>query len=361
MGYQTQIFSKPLWEEDELDSQLPPRTEAPYFDTALGAWVLSRYADVLAAFQSPALTPAGPNSKKNSDPPDKDTHARMRSETLDALSAAQLSRWREQLASLAQIMVDHMFTGHPVELVDAFARPICLVLAVIATGADTNETEYLLKLAQQVSASAAEPFDAELRRDAAVANTELRKYFHAGPETLRDSGFVALSQTLPCLLANAWFALLQNPQEWSCLHQHPDLLPQAIEELLRYACLPRILFRRAIEDIDFGGISIKTGDRLILRLVAANRDREHFSQPDKLDIRRRGASQIALGAGPHSCVGGGLIRMAAIAMTRPLIERFAIANLIEPVEWLGGSGFRSPKFLQVQFQEDLSNREAPND
>jgi cytochrome P450 len=86
----------------------------------------------------------------------------------------------------------------------------------------------------------------------------------------------------------------------------------------------------------------------VLRVFAANRDPERFSDPGRFDVMRRGTGQLALGAGSHACVGARLIRMAAVTITRPLLERFAWASLVEPVEWKGGSGFRTPASLPVR-------------
>jgi hypothetical protein len=222
----------------------------------------------------------------------------------------------------------------------------------MVTGVDPHDAERLEKIAEPISAFAAEPYDQVLRSRAKSAKVELRSCFHPGPEFLRDSGFVALAHTMPRLLANAWFAMLRHPQQWSTLHQEPGLTEQAIEELLRYAGLPRILFRRANKDIDLNGFQIRKGERIILRIIAANRDPERFSNPDQVDVTRGGTGQLALGAGPHSCLGASLIRMAAVTISRPLLERFARVNLAEPVEWQGGSGFRSPVSLVVSLERE---------
>jgi cytochrome P450 len=140
---------------------------------------------------------------------------------------------------------------------------------------------------------------------------------------------------------------MQFPQEWSLLHREPGLMEQAIEELLRYAGLVRILSRTATANIDLNGASIRRGERIILRIIAANRDPERFSHPNHVDLARRNAGHLTLGAGPHACVAANLIRMAAIAITRPLVHRAASAKLSRPVDWQGGSGFRSPRFLWV--------------
>jgi cytochrome P450 len=339
--------SIPAWSRDQLDSLSPPEIEAPYFDGPLRAWVLSRHADILAAFRASSLAPASPNSEKDSEPSDESDRLKMRAETMEALSPARLRGWREQLTPEAHALAGSLPIEEPVDLMDAYARPLCISLAAMVTGISRGDAEGFHERAQRVSAAAAEPYDPALRDGAKSANAELRSCFHSGPATLRDSGFVALSQTMPCILGNAWFALMQYPQAWSLLHQQPGLMEQAIEELLRYAGLVRILSRTATADIDLNGAFIRSGERIILRIVAANRDPERFSHPNQLDVTRRDAGHLTLGAGEHACVAANLIRMAAIAITHPLMQRFASVNPARSVDWQGGSVFRSPKSLWV--------------
>jgi cytochrome P450 len=104
----------------------------------------------------------------------------------------------------------------------------------------------------------------------------------------------------------------------------------------------------ATADIDLNGASIRSGERVILRIIAANRDPERFSHPNHVDLARRNAGHLTLGAGPHACVAANLIRMAAIAITRPLVQMVASASLSRPVDWQGGSGFRFPRSLWVR-------------
>jgi cytochrome P450 len=266
---------------------------------------------------------------------------------MDALSPTQLRVWRGQIAGEAHSLAGKLAAGEPVELMGEYARPLCLSLAAMVTGISRSTAEAILEQAKQVSAAAAEPLDPDLRDNAKSASNRLRGHFRSGPEALRDSGFVAMSQTMPGILGNAWFALMQYPQEWALLHREPELMEQAIEELLRHAGLVRMLSRKATADISLNGVSIRRGQRVILRIVAANRDPERFSCPDIVDVKRRDAGHLALGAGAHACVGASLIRMAAAAITRPLIRRFASVTPTGPVEWQGGSVFRSPKSLWV--------------
>jgi len=347
MGARRDDPSIPAWSRDRLDSHAPPEIEAPYFDDILKAWVLSRHADVLAAFRASTLFPASADSKEASGTSDESARSKMRAETMEALSPAQLHAWREKLSPEAQALAGSLPIEEPVDLMDGYARPLCLSLAAMVTGISRGDAESFHERAQRISAAAAEPYDPALRDSAKSANAELRGCFHSGPAALRDSGFVALSQTMPCILGNAWFALMQYPQEWRLLHQQPGLMEQAIEELLRYAGLVRILLRTATAEVDLNGAFIRRGERIILRIVAANRDPERFSHPNKVDVARRDVGHLTLGAGPHACVAASLIRMAAIAITHPLVQEFALANPARPVDWQGGSGFRSPKSLWV--------------
>jgi hypothetical protein len=339
--------SIPAWPADQLDSAVPPEPGAPYFDAKLNAWVLTRYADILAAFRASSLFPASCNSAKPAQPMPPCEHLKMRAETIEALPASRINAWRDVLQPQAEALAASLPSLEPVELLEAYARPLCLSLAATVTGISLDLAQQLYKTAAQVSAAAAEPFDSETHRIADLANEELKPHFHSGPESLRDSGFVALSQTMPAILGNAWYALTQQTEAWKLLHSRPELIDHAVEELLRYAGLVRILGRAAQEDIDLNGTTIRKGERIILRIIAGNRDPERFTNPNQVEIARRDGGHLSLGAGGHACVGANLIRMAAAAITRPLVTRFAFTTLVQPVEWRGGSGFRSPDALWV--------------
>src|ERR1700733_377633 len=358
--------SIPAWREDQLDSPSPPQLEDPYFDDVLKAWVLSRHADILAALHSSSLSPASHASDDGSQLSSESAECerarlKMRAEAMASLSPAQLRAWREQLAPAARALASSLPLEEPVDLISAYARPLCLSLAAIVTGISQSDAEHLCERARRISAAAAEPYDPALRRSAKCASADLRNYFPSGPEPLRESGFVAISQTMPCILGNAWFALMRFSQQWNLLHRQPELAEQAVEELLRYAGLVRILSRTATTDIDLNGALIRSGERIILRIVAANRDPERFADPNQVDLARRDGGHLPLGAGPHACVAANPIRLTAIATPRPLVQRFASANLSRPIDWQGGSGFRSPKSLWVHLstaeREPQINRE----
>jgi hypothetical protein len=323
------------------------RAAQPYFDAQLDGWVLSRYADVTAAFHCPDLVVVGSTNKERNPLVDEAARLTMRAETRDVLSPVKLRTWRKQMLQHARELLAQFDHKQPVDLIRDYAQPLCLELALLVTEPASVSVRNLTALAAQVSLAAAEPLDAELKLQSKAASAELRPFFSKGPEPMRESGFVALSQTLVSLLGNAWFALASHPQEWSRLHAQPLLVARGVEELQRFAGLTRLLFRRAMADINLNGISIRKGDRVILCLLAANRDAERYPDANELSVIRTRISHVNLGAGLHACVGAPLVRVAAIAATRALVERFSSVELIQPIDWCGGSGFISPVALPV--------------
>jgi hypothetical protein len=250
-----------------------------------------------------------------------------------------LSHARERAAQLA--------CNQARDLIRDYAEPLCLELAILATHPDHIPARHLAALAARVSWATADPFNEPLKVKSKLATEELHSFFTTGPEPMRDSGFVALSRTLVCLLGNAWFVLATHPEEWTQLHLHPALVARGVEELQRFAGLTRVLFRRAMADTTLNGLSIRSGDRLILSLQAANRDPERYPDPQEFSLMRPHISHLSLGAGPHACLGAPLIRMATIVATLALVERFSSVRLIPPVRWRGGIEFLSPVALPV--------------
>jgi len=333
-----------------LESNEYPEVQPPRFDITLDAWILTRYSDISAAYKSSSLLLTGLGDKRPLKVPDEAEHEKMRAETLDALSPKNLERWSDLLALEVEALLDKLSREKRIDLIKQYGKPLCLFLAAIVTGLTIEEAQHLAPQAREVSESVAEPCDATRKIRAKAAKVVLRNHFSSGPEALRDSGFVALSQTLPCLLGNAWFALTRHKVQWELLHCEPTLGEQAIEELLRYAGLTRVLFRVASTDIDLNGLRIRKGTRLVLRIIAGNRDQLYIDNPNQLDIRRRGSGHLSLGMGHHACIGAGLIRMAMRQTTLPLVTRFEEVEVAEPVFWKGGSGFRSPQSLWVNLR-----------
>lgn len=147
-----------------------------------------------------------------------------------------------------------------------------------------------------------------------LSTEDLNRFFQllviAGNETTRN------------LLTGAVLTLGDHPAEWDALRAAPDLLPSAIEEVLRFHS-PVIQFRRtATCDTVLGGQEIAEGQKVVMFYGSANRDESVFADPDRFDVTRNPVNHLAFGAGTHFCLGNSLARMEARVLLGRLFARF---------------------------------------
>jgi cytochrome P450 len=318
------------------------------FDRESNSWTLSSYADVQSALHEPNLQTGGSRGEGNLSPQESAQQSDLRSRTFAALSSSELAQWQLEFEPLAQSIVAALPTARPIDLVGEFLQPWCLALAVRVTDADPADAQRLAALAAQVTASTADSDNHDLKGPAAIAGQELDEALRNSTQPMAGPAFVAVSQTIPCLLSNAWLTLLSCPSEVDRLNSNPELLPRVIEELLRVAGLAKSVHRRAIADVAIGNVRIERGQLVHLMLAEANHDPSQFPHPYDLDFSRRGYSHLSLGAGSHSCAAAALIRMATGVATKVMVENFEFMATNKSIEWLGGSSFRWPARLYAQ-------------
>lgn len=168
---------------------------------------------------------------------------------------------------------------------------------------------------------------------------------------------VAGYETTRNLIGNGMVALFEHPEQLRLLLEHPELLPSAIEELLRYdSPIPRTSYRVAVEDVELDGVPIPAGSLVSLLVGAANRDPERFPEPDRLDITRRDSQHLAFAHGLHYCLGAPLARMEAEVAIGFLVGRFPELHLAPNTElrWRRSSiFFRGLEALPVEFTARL--------
>ncbi|HEY4088038.1 MAG TPA: cytochrome P450 [Bryobacteraceae bacterium] len=303
----------------------------------------SRYDDVRAALREPALWPVAPLKPTPVKIPDQAAQNTLRTEILDRFSPGRMAKWQSRMEA---IEIDVPTRG-PIDLVADFIEPWCLEAAGIVTEAPPEDRNSLLAEARMVSHAAAEPLDENLRQWSTQADNVLARYFADSTIPMAGPTFVAISRTVACLLANGWVVLLQHPEEREKLQTAPAMLPRAVEEMLRLASIPDVLFRHASAAVSIAGVPIARDERIVLWVAAANRDPVMFADPDRFDPLRRGPAHLSLGFGPHACAGSALIRMAITAATSVFLSRFGSLTLRGQIEWEGGSGFRTPHRLLV--------------
>jgi cytochrome P450 len=150
-------------------------------------------------------------------------------------------------------------------------------------------------------------------------------------------------------IGSALWHLATHPEDRRRLVAEPEIMPLAVEELLR-AYSPVTMARVVKEDVDVNGCPMKEGDRVLLSFPAANRDPEVFERPDEVILDRARNRHIAFGAGIHRCAGSNLARMelrVAIEEWLRAVPEFSIEEGAT-VTWAGGQ-VRGPRSLPVVF------------
>ncbi|WOX17140.1 cytochrome P450 [Streptomyces sp. N50] len=126
-------------------------------------------------------------------------------------------------------------------------------------------------------------------------------------------------------------AFIENPDQWTLLRERPELLPGAVQEVLRYTSPAMHLLRTAAEDAEIGGERIRAGDRITLWLASANRDEQVFADPDVFDVSRTPNRHLTFAHGPHHCIGAALASTELTIMFEELTRRVERAELAGPV------------------------------
>jgi cytochrome P450 len=309
-----------------MDALSPPPPQPARFDPARGAWILSRYADVLAALHDPALQQ------------EQGKRPHTRAQVLSAIPSSRLAEWQPAIERLAEEAFATPPSNHPVDLLRDVLRPWSREIAILALRDTPARKQSLGRIVRGRDAPSG-------RLTGKLARARFELFFRKRPGD--KSAFIGISETLPAFLANAWLALLRHPAEFARLRAQPELMPAAIEELLRYAGLVHSLARRAAADTFLAGVRIATGDRVTLKLASANRDPQQFSNPNCLDLSRRASGHLALGHGERSCIGAMPLRTAFAVVTRAFVERFASAEIHGAIEWRWGDTLVSPAALPV--------------
>ena len=167
--------------------------------------------------------------------------------------------------------------------------------------------------------------------------------------------FAAGHETTVNLIGNGIWALLGNPSQWAAIRENPAMIPNAIEEILRYECPVQAVARTVAEPIEFGGVEFNKGDLIVALIGAANRDPEVFPDPDRMDVTRERLRPLSFGGGIHFCIGAQLARIEAEVVFTTLLQRLPDLALVDaakpqwrdsftlrglttlPVTWMGAA------------------------
>ena len=144
---------------------------------------------------------------------------------------------------------------------------------------------------------------------------------------------VAGNETTRNLISGGLVALAEHPEQWDALRAEPALIPNAVEELLRWTTPVISFMRTATADCTVRGQAVAAGDPVLLVYASANRDEEVFGpDADRLRVDRQPNPHVSFGFGPHFCLGAALARLEGRVVLSQLLDRFASVTLAGPVE-----------------------------
>jgi cytochrome P450 len=171
-------------------------------------------------------------------------------------------------------------------------------------------------------------------------------------------------ETMVKLIGNSVLALLQHPSQLEALKTSPNLIENAVEELLRYTVpVDRAKMRYATEDVELGGQLVRRGERVCVLLNSGNRDEDQFDEPDILDITRKHNKHLSFGLGIHYCIGAPLARLESeIAISTILfrLPNLRLAVPTEALEWDLASFLYGVKHLPVTWDAKQVKTKPPS-
>jgi len=383
-------FATPPSSDDEPElARL--RNEEPVAKVRLAsgheAWAISRYEDcrmvmsdsrfsraLTARPGAPSLTPAvqSPTMLTSMDPP---AHTRVRSLINKAFTYRAIERARPRVTEIVDGLLDGMAEQDPpVDLIPSLAEPLPRTVIYELLGMPRAGRRPLERFMEYFGPDT-EPPPAEVMTGAMgflAEMIELKRQqpgddlltalvqAHEGGDRLTQDEllmttlllFAAGQDTTRNQLCNSLVTLFRHPDQLRLLREKPELVPAAIEELLRYTRITQAgLVRIATADVVIAGVTVRAGDAVVPLSHSANRDAAVFDRPDELDLTRPDAgAQMAFGHGTHFCVGSALARMELqVAMGR-LLARFptlAPAVPLEELTWAPGQVLRTLTALPV--------------
>ncbi len=161
---------------------------------------------------------------------------------------------------------------------------------------------------------------------------------------------IAGHETTVNLITNGMLTLLRHPEALELLRREPELMPRAVEELLRYEPPVQLLPQRtALTDVEVAGVTVPKGAPLILVLASGSRDPKRFHDPDRFDPTRRDNQHFGFGSGVHSCFGAPLARIEAQIALTELTRRLQAPRLVQdPPPYRRSPILRGPRHLPLE-------------
>lgn len=309
------------------------------------------------------------------DPP---VHTRLRRLLSKAFTPRRIAMLEDKVRARAERLLDDLGDGDRdgivhFDLIESLAYPLPVAVIGELYGVGDSDHADLKRWSKAVVAytgsSVAHP---HLAKELDVALAEFRAYLRAlvaerrrrprddllsdlvdavdEGDRLNEDELVATSinllfaghETTTNLIGNGTLSLLRHPDQLATLRRQPELLPGAVEELLRYDSPVQRVRRITTCDILIGGREIPEGTPVTAFLGSANRDPAQWDRPDELDVTRPEVFPMSFGGGPHYCIGAALARLEGRIAFEMLLDRFGELHLADSFQnrWHPNVAFR---------------------
>lgn len=371
------------------------REKAPIFRTAItGTWVVNRYDDAKTILRDPRCG-RSPSSdaertaidgtserRQRSDtlsmlflnPPD---HTRVRSLVARSFTPRRVEELRPEVTEMCDELLDDL--GGEGDFVDKVAFPLPANVISALVGVPRADREYLRPMIAALGVGIEPTASPEEIEAANAAGEEIGGYVtdlvakrRADPQDDLLSGMIEASdgedklseaeilvntlliyaagfETTTHLLGNTVRQLVAHPGQHQLLRDDRSLIPQAIEEVLRYDPPVQMNGRYVFEDIEVGGVTIPAGSNTMLLSGAVNRDPALVDDPERFDVTRRDSQVLSFGSGIHFCLGAALARLEGQVLLGRLLDRYGTWEIVEEPSWRSRFTLRGVEHLQVRF------------
>ncbi len=289
-------------------------------------------------------------------------HARLRALVNKAFTAQMVNRLQGRVQAIADELLDQLPAQGQMDLIDQYAFPLPIIVIAEMLGVPAAHREHFRIWSNAFVSPSLTPDEwaktqqlmveftnylgqifAERRRNPKDdLITALIQAEEAGDKLSEEELYsmvilliVAGHETTVNLIGNGMLALLQSPEQLALLKSRPELMPNAIEEFLRYdGPVERSTPRFAAEDVEIGGQLIRRSEPVFVVLASADHDPALYPNPDQLDVTRENNRHLAFGLGIHYCLGAPLARMEGRIAVSTLLSRLPNLRLAVPVAQL---------------------------
>ena len=353
----------------------------------LGAYAVSRYDDVVQVLLHPDIFSSGYGETHIRDRPttllifcDPPDHTRLRSLVNRAFTPKMVADLEPRIRQVTDELIARVAPNGELDLIEDLAMPLPVTMIAEILGVtperrddfkrwsddviiqiigalteedrqriERNMEEFQDYFEQAINERRREPRDDLI---SALVQAEEERQALTSDEVIAFTGLllVAGNETTTNLIGNAVIALLEHPDQLARVLEDRSLIPNLVEEALRYDSPVQFLFRKAMRDVELAGTTIPKDAVLFPLYGSANRDERKFPDAERFDVTRDAQGHLAFGYGIHFCLGAPLARLEAkIALEALLFRLRGLSRKEEQVDLVDSLFLRGPKRLPLTF------------